>query len=90
MHRKSFNMVVMSSRISLHDDRLGLRVAPEVKQAAQRAAAARGLSISDWLRLVIERAAAEPAPANTRPRPQAPPRLHGQAGEQRRMPANNS
>lgn len=67
MHQFSFNISTMTVPIAEHDERLGVRLAPEVKHAAQRAAMAHGLSLSEWTRLVIERAAAEPPPPPRRP-----------------------
>ena len=45
--------------IGEHMERIGLRLAPEVKSKALRAAEARGMSLSDFCREAINRAATE-------------------------------
>lgn len=45
--------------VAEHPERLGLRLAPEIKQKAQRAAEASGLSLSDFSREAINDAATE-------------------------------
>jgi uncharacterized protein (DUF1778 family) len=55
-------------QIGLFPERIGVRIAPETKQAAMEAAKARGLTLSDWLRVVVEQAAAEHYPPRRRAR----------------------
>lgn len=55
----SFNSFSMSVPIAEHEARLSARVPHEVREAAERAAAVRGLSLSEWLRQTITHAAQE-------------------------------
>jgi antitoxin component of RelBE/YafQ-DinJ toxin-antitoxin module len=61
----------MTIPIAVHEARLSARVPYEVREAAERAAEARGLSLSEWLRLTIQRAAQE-TPSRTPARRRRP------------------
>lgn len=53
---------------SIYPSRIGIRLAPEHKAKAERAARAAGLSLSDYLRLLIERDVEPPRPPARLPR----------------------
>jgi hypothetical protein len=57
----------MSIRVGHYPARIGVRLSPETRAAAQRAARLRGMSLSDFARNAVERAVMEPDPPPRRP-----------------------